>query len=65
MFVYVESQLIAGKDRPVMDWGTRLKLAIGAAKGLAYLHEACESSATLHFLIGSCNFSFYLFFFFE
>ncbi|CAI7886475.1 unnamed protein product [Closterium sp. NIES-54] len=26
----------------VLDWGTRLKVALGAAKGLAYLHEEME-----------------------
>ncbi|KAK4757724.1 hypothetical protein SAY87_019025 [Trapa incisa] len=31
-----------GKDRPTMDWPSRLKIALGASKGLAYLHEDCH-----------------------
>ncbi|KAJ1262174.1 hypothetical protein BS78_09G087600 [Paspalum vaginatum] len=31
-----------GKDRPTMEWPIRLKIALGAAKGLAYLHEDCH-----------------------
>ncbi|XVF17878.1 hypothetical protein REPUB_Repub10bG0162600 [Reevesia pubescens] len=31
-----------GKGRPVMDFSSRLRIALGSAKGLAYLHEDCH-----------------------
>ncbi|XP_028751370.1 proline-rich receptor-like protein kinase PERK1 isoform X1 [Neltuma alba] len=43
-----------GKGRPTMDWPTRLKIALGSAKGLAYLHEDCHPKI-IHRDIKSAN----------
>ncbi|XP_051225115.1 proline-rich receptor-like protein kinase PERK15 [Lolium perenne] len=31
-----------GKGLPAMDWSKRMKIAIGSARGLTYLHEDCH-----------------------
>ncbi|CAL9772598.1 unnamed protein product [Musa acuminata subsp. burmannicoides] len=38
----------------MLDWGKRLQIALGAARGLAYLHESCEPHI-LHRDIKSSN----------
>ncbi|KAI5078809.1 hypothetical protein GOP47_0006480 [Adiantum capillus-veneris] len=35
----LESLLYGRKGRAPLDWGTRVKIALGAAQGLAFLHE--------------------------
>ncbi|VFQ79667.1 unnamed protein product [Cuscuta campestris] len=43
-----------GKGRPALEWPSRLKIALGAAKGLAYLHEDCQPKI-IHRDIKSAN----------
>ncbi|EOA40153.1 hypothetical protein CARUB_v10008870mg [Capsella rubella] len=42
------------KGRPVMEWPKRMKIALGAAKGLSYLHEDCNPK-TIHRDVKAAN----------
>ncbi|XP_059448027.1 proline-rich receptor-like protein kinase PERK13 [Corylus avellana] len=43
-----------GNGMPVLDWTKRMKIALGSAKGLAYLHEDCHPKI-IHRDIKSAN----------
>ncbi|KAK7410359.1 hypothetical protein VNO78_01080 [Psophocarpus tetragonolobus] len=43
-----------GEGQTVLEWTTRVKIALGSAKGLAYLHEDCKP-AIIHRDIKSSN----------
>lgn len=45
---------------PVLPWNKRLQIALGAAEGLAYLHEGLEVQV-LFYILNTCFFSLMLF----
>ena len=44
-----------GPGRTPLDWTTRLKIAAGAARGLAFIHNSCKALKLVHGNIKSAN----------
>ncbi|KAJ6892897.1 hypothetical protein NC651_025950 [Populus alba x Populus x berolinensis] len=44
-----------GPGRTPLDWTTRLKIAAGAARGLAFIHNSCKALKLVHGNIKSTN----------
>ncbi|XP_027096311.1 probable leucine-rich repeat receptor-like protein kinase At1g68400 [Coffea arabica] len=44
-----------GPGRTPLDWTTRLKIAAGAARGLAFIHSSCKTLKLMHGNIKSTN----------
>ncbi|XP_023748607.1 protein NSP-INTERACTING KINASE 1 [Lactuca sativa] len=44
VYPYMSNGSVASrlKAKPVLDWGLRKKIALGAGRGLLYLHEQCD-----------------------
>lgn len=59
VIIFFTSKLLAtgnrGPGRTPLDWTTRLKIAAGAARGLAFIHNSCKSLRLTHGNVKSTN----------